>query len=92
MTQDNQPQVIDVVAMQQTIQGLQNQRNAAFNDAADLFGKLQSAHDQLNKAWDTINSLRAQLAGNTNTPTAQVIDGTASVVDDVNHPDQQELV
>lgn len=58
MTQDNQPQVIDVLAMQQTIAGLQNQRNAAFNDAADLFGKLQSAQMQLEAAYERIKQLQ----------------------------------
>lgn len=73
MEQNNQQQV-DLVALQQQIVGLQNQRNAAFNDAADLFGKLQSANTTINQLVTALQAAQAQMGGSAAKPDVPVDD------------------
>lgn len=61
MTQDNTQQ-IDLVALQHRMEGIQNQRNAAFDDAANMYGQLQSANRMIQQLVQQIQGMNTAQA------------------------------
>lgn len=53
-----QGQQIDVEAMLEEMQGLRNQRNSAFDDAANIFGKLQKVTKMFNGLYAAFATLK----------------------------------